>query len=322
MSKSYYLFLLLFISCSSETDFPADKIVELQHMPTPRYGFASGVYNNKIYVFGGFCNNGQVNVSSNLACKRIESYSVNNNEWKLIDEIPELQMGSTSVVHENKIYSFGGYPCETYFQIFDMDNGIASFFDRNTLLYNGTSTIFNNVIYFIGGDCSNSGINFNAGVSSYDIINDRFQEELDIPDEFIDNLEEFTFINAILFEEDIYVWYINNLFRFNLIEKEWYQVDTDVSYLKHFQEGLVYKNKILFFGGSDSLAKGSSTSKDINIFDPHTNSWSIIKDALLYGRHYRYKVHAIDTTIYILGGRDPETWEPMNNLVRIPNLEI
>jgi hypothetical protein len=90
-----------FVGTNEEYDPATDTWIFKASMPTPREGFATAVYQNKIYCIGGITNSGVTGVN--------EVYDPATDTWENKASIPTVRAGPQANVVDGKIYFIGGY---------------------------------------------------------------------------------------------------------------------------------------------------------------------------------------------------------------------
>ena len=76
------------------------QVLPLTHANHPRSHSATVYYQHKIYLFGG--------VAERSLSNKGEVYSINNNEWQELSDMPVSRKGCTATVAESFIYISSG----------------------------------------------------------------------------------------------------------------------------------------------------------------------------------------------------------------------
>lgn len=87
-----------------EYDIATNLWTEKKSMPTIRAGASASVVNGKIYVIGGYYDEGSNRKRSN----KVEVYDPSNDTWEVVASIPTERSWATSAVVGDEIYVFGG----------------------------------------------------------------------------------------------------------------------------------------------------------------------------------------------------------------------
>ena len=89
-----------FVGTNEEYDLTTDTWAYKESMPTARIGFATAVYQNKIYCIGGRTSSGYTNAN--------EVYDPKTNMWEIKAPMPIPKAWITASIVGNKIYIVGG----------------------------------------------------------------------------------------------------------------------------------------------------------------------------------------------------------------------
>jgi len=123
------------------------KLDNSKNMPTSR-GFATAtLYNNKVYIIGGYDNSYAIN--------KIEVFDLINETWETKNNLPNARTNHSAILFNNNIYLFGGYPSVNYknVTIYDIQND--SFTDLGNImpqeLFDMCGINFNNYGYLFNG---------------------------------------------------------------------------------------------------------------------------------------------------------------------------
>lgn len=172
----------------------------------PRHAMNSCVYNNKIYVFGGYYNPGGQVVN------RTDEFNPITNKWTQKTNIPIRINYCNSILHNNKIYLFGGRDSANHLNskvfIYDPINDswtqIASILDNSPDVK--SACIFNNTLFLIG----------NFGLIQYDTLNNSWLH----PD--INNVTSFDFsfkAYSFIYNNKLYISSDTKIFEFDPTRK-------------------------------------------------------------------------------------------------------
>ncbi|KAL9653727.1 hypothetical protein ABK040_016655 [Willaertia magna] len=160
-------------------------------IPTPRFGQTMCVYNDNLYLFGGFTNDSEVS-------NELFQFNLKEKTWKLLkifnkDFIVKGRYYHTMNIIENKIYIFGGLgesnsvlndivmfdlPSINNNNEITVTNIVTNLIDKRIARYGHCSVYFNNKLLFIGG--CNKEIDFFFNHFEFDLISNQFKERNDL----------------------------------------------------------------------------------------------------------------------------------------------
>jgi hypothetical protein len=142
--------------CTNEEYDPAtDTWTFKASMPTPRTGFATAVYQNKIYCIGGKTGSGYTGVN--------EVYDPATNTWETKTSMPTARTGLRANVASGKVYLIGGYVPDKNLDLGFSVSDINEVYDPETDSWTTkasmptaagiyASAVVNDEVYVIGGD--------------------------------------------------------------------------------------------------------------------------------------------------------------------------
>lgn len=278
----------------------------LGSMRQGRYDAGFELYCNRVYALGGFSNDSGSG----------EYYNLETNKWHTTANLLKGQQGVTSELLNEKIYLFGNYEQGSHVQVYDLQKDEWHFttdFPVNNL-YWAASESHEEKIYIIGGYIPAMGDEYPNTMYVFD-TNSETYSQYEIPGKL-------EMPNSTKVGDLFYVWSAGILYSFDPQDYTWRKIESASSYIKFNQEGVEYKDNIIFIGGSNSPQKDSLATTDITIYNPDLDSWSVINSSINYSRHYGYGVFALDTGLFILGGREAGSWELISALEYKSNLEI
>ncbi|WP_167481395.1 Kelch repeat-containing protein [Leptospira kemamanensis] len=132
-----------------------------------RYYFASAVYNNKYYVFGGNINGYAIN--------GIESLDLVSNSWSNQGNLPNAKFGHKAAILGNKIYLVGGMrngSAQAEVEIYDPETGsITPGTPMDTPRTYHSLCVNNGKMYAVGG---NNGSTILNSIEEYDPATDKW----------------------------------------------------------------------------------------------------------------------------------------------------
>ncbi|KAL9648570.1 hypothetical protein ABK040_012229 [Willaertia magna] len=162
-------------------------------IPTPRFGQTMCVYNDCLYLFGGFTNQSEVS-------NELFQFNLKKKTWKLLKFTNKAMISGryyhTMNVIDNKIYIFGGLGESNsvlddivMFDLLSVDNNNGEItvtnivtninsIDKRIARYGHCSVHLNNKLLFIGG--CNKEIDFFFNHFEFDLISNQFKERNDL----------------------------------------------------------------------------------------------------------------------------------------------
>ncbi|KAL9648567.1 hypothetical protein ABK040_012226 [Willaertia magna] len=178
-------------------------------IPTPRFGQTMCVYNDCLYLFGGFTNQSEVS-------NELFQFNLKKKTWKLLKFTNKAMISGryyhTMNVIDNKIYIFGGLGESNsilddivMFDLLSVDsnngeitvtNIVTNIYsiDKRIARYGHCSVHFNNKLLFIGG--CNKEIDFFFNHFEFNLTNNQFKERNDLQF-FTKHLETITLQNTL-----------------------------------------------------------------------------------------------------------------------------
>jgi N-acetylneuraminic acid mutarotase len=101
------------VNTNYEYDSALDSWTIRSPMPTPRYSFATVVYENSIYCIGGF--QSFVNdPSTEVSTAAVEAFNLSTNKWETKTPMPTRRDFFATIVYADNIYCVGGGINEVY----------------------------------------------------------------------------------------------------------------------------------------------------------------------------------------------------------------
>lgn len=225
---------------------------KIDDLPAVRSWFGSCLYNNKLYLAGGY-NSGYQPVNT------VFVYDPDVRKWKMIKPMLEKRTRFSLECIGNKIYAIGGEGVKNFIEVYSPDKDsweILKITLPQSLLTNGaviTSTIFEDKIYF-----------WTKENSQFAIFSPKENAITEGPVMPVKN----TCFDAIVVNKKIYVACGQNeekvddmVYMFDLLENQWYKAGKLPN--ARFGCGIAYYNKMfLFIGGSSSTQKAGTVPSD------------------------------------------------------------
>lgn len=300
-----------FIPESKQLQFQSTK---KENMPFPEYDFGAELYNGKIYAFLDTYRNryGKEDHNHGDVCV----YDIEKNFWSKVNVIPKSQESTKSVLVGDKIYLIGGDAFKDFIQVYNISkNSWEESIKLPFGLYWCTAEVFNDKIYIIGGYALNlekNGVRSLSDVQILDLKTKTWSKGAEMP-------KKIQSPNSLKYNDEFYVWacYPKVMFKYNIAKDDWVIIDELSAFAKGSQEGIVFNDKFIFISGQNETGLVSKAIKKIFRYDPVTKIYEESYNDLLIGRHYSYGVFEYKNKIYILGGREDQEWEPMNDVIEI-----
>lgn len=284
----------------------------LPDMPVYRYDSGFEIYQNKIYALGGFSWDG-----SKSASDQGDIFDLETKKWTKTTKLLKESEGVTSTQLNGKIYLIGGRYSNSKIQIYDIATNSWKYGVDFPLenFYWGTAQTYNDKIYVMGG--------YVPSTTEIQIKSTMYIFDLKLNKWILDSIpSDLVFPNSVKFEDKFYLWSSGVIYSYQPETKIWNEIASGSKHAKANQEAIVYKNRIIFIGGSDSTHKDSPTSTDITIFDPKLDKWTITSSTINHKRHYGFGVFSRNNEVFILGGREAGSWEGLNKIEYISTIEI
>ncbi|WP_418264366.1 Kelch repeat-containing protein [Flavobacterium faecale] len=285
-----------------------------ESMPFPEYDFGAELYNGKIYAFLDTYRNRYNNKDHNHGDVCV--YDIEKDSWTKINVIPKSQPVTKSILVGKRIYLIGGTEFSDLIQVYDIEKNI---WEESLKLPFGmywcTAETFEDKIYIMGGyalDKEKKGTRSLSDVQIFDTKTKSWTKGAEMP-------RKMQMPNSLKYNNEFYVWDINPkvMLKYNIAKDMWINVSELNDYVKGAQEGIVYKNKFIFISGQNESGLKSKSTKKIYQYDPITKIYEESFNDLKIGRHYNYGVFEYKDKIYLLGGREDQEWNPMNNVIEI-----
>jgi N-acetylneuraminic acid mutarotase len=276
---------------SEDVSVNFDGRIELKTpIPNNRFGHTATLYQDKIYVIGGY-NGSELNTTY--------IYTITSNTWSQGTNVPIGMHNHAATLYQDKIYVIGGwsgYELNTTY-IYDITNNTWSTGrDIPITLSQHTATLYQDKIYVIGGY---NGKTLNT-MYIYDIASDTWSQGINVP----------TIVRmhtATLYQDKIYViggfantldniTNYNTVYIYNITNNTWSQGTNVVKGIRNHTATL-YQDKIYVIGGQTSTTYFNTTY----IYDIPNNTWSRSMNVPTpISRHATILYH---NHIYNVGGR-------------------
>ena len=297
----FYIIFIFFWLVNSVHAQPKGEWRELQPIPSERAEVAVTLLDKKIYVVGGFTQNGITD--------RVEVWDAENENWYQTPSLPIPLHHTTVSAVNGKLYVIGGFtsnlwiPVNTNYEYDPLKNKWAVKASMPTERGALAATVIDGKIYIVGGanKIKNSLTNTPA-LEVYDPKNDTWKKLAPLP-------TPRDHMAASSLNGKIYVigGRIDVDFRNNLDTNEEYDPKTNqwisLSPLKTKRSGAtsqVLNKKILVFGGES----GQGTFTENEAYDPSTDTWETLSP-MPSGRHGLGSANHKNQIHLIGGGPNP-----------------
>lgn len=301
--------------CISANLFSQDDWTIIGEMKSPVSSAAPVVYNNKIYLIGGYSSDLQQEVDW------IQEYNPINNTWKLVGSLSTERQGLVASLNGNNILAYGGSTLSE-----DISSSLESISIQNNFVSSVISSHQNfNRMYsagylvdsslFIIGGFSNNLNNDKKKNSVTDIL--PYITEYSVPlDSFVYNYDS-VYTDGImpsmqmteLVGDEIYLFggvysgILQSISKFNIRTKHFEVLDTELLIPRAGGSAVYYSEfgKIFIIGGYHELNSALTSVEVFDIYNPEnaTISW----EPLSFGRKNPTAVY-FNGGIYVFGGED------------------
>jgi len=246
-----------------------------KEMPSPRYGFGTGVVNGKIYVIGGTDGVSYFN--------EVLEYDPLLDTWTRKADMPSPRSGLAVTVWNGKIYALGGINSDDILdknEAYDPSLNVwASLAPAPEPHYEITAHAIDGKIFMLGGVFTYEGTF--GGVFEYDIASDSWWDTLFIGYDTVWTDTTFTIVDSVI------------------VDSSYTQVKTLLPNYNRHNCSALYNGLIYVMGGADMDGVLLPTT---DIYHPLTNTWSSAR-AMIGTANYPAAVVA-NGFIYVLGGYD------------------
>ncbi len=302
------ILIILILSCKLSAQFEQWRIEG--EMPIPVAGAEAVVFEENIFILGGFSDSLQTEVSL------IQMFNLQTRQWQIVGQMLSPRMDFVADVYENGILYFGssgidtsGTPAPLEFWQFNVDSGQLS---GSSVLSNNnifgrtapTGLIHNNLFYIFGGQPDNGQELFS--IVQYDI------ESSSMIDGFNPENQSVAFpthqMSEIVFS-DIYIFggvfngISKSIYKFNTVDLS-YELEEDIELLNNRADGTAvrtFDNTIVLIGGFNER---NTAMREVERFYPSSVSGSNFIEELPGLNIARVNCMAVsfDDKIYVFGG--------------------
>ncbi|WP_167482630.1 Kelch repeat-containing protein [Leptospira kanakyensis] len=260
-------------------------------MNQARYYFASAIYENKFYVFGGH------NGSSSLTW--IEALDLTTNSWSKVGELPNGKHGFKAAVLGNKIYLVGGNRGSSTLsevEIFDPATGnISTGTPIDTPRQHHSLCVNNGKMYAVGGNNGNTILNT---VEEFDPVTNKWVYKRAMTTARADSA-------CIFHDEKLYViggrmpstGYTAQVESYNPVSDSW-AMHQRMNYARGLFDVVKLRGRIYAIGGYNN-----GVTNQVEKYDPSLEQW--IPEYSMNLSRYGHSAIAPDTNrIIVVGGSD------------------
>jgi N-acetylneuraminic acid mutarotase len=280
-------------------------------MPFPSYDFGAELYKGKIYAFLA---TDDYYYYTNNSYGKVCVYDIEKDVWQTINNIPQYQAHASSTIIGDKIYLIGAYGFKKTIQVYNITKNT---WEQSLSLpigsYWSTVETINDKIYIFGGyaeEVNGSGIRFLSTVQIYNPKTNEWTFGAEMP-------EKIQSPNSMIYNNEVYVWDLNLMLKYNPATNNWTYVNKLQSYSKASQEGIAIDDYLFFISGQNGHGFKDKASNKIYLYNPKTDNYVESINDLSIGRHYNYAVFEYKKKIYILGGREDQEWNAMDDVIEI-----
>ena len=326
--KNLYLILILTFSCCKIQTQTADssffsKCQQIQYfenctqftfdldymtpMPEPNYGFGAVKLKNQVYTF--FWNG-------------VYTYDIAVDKWSLINNTGMKNDQVNAVLGDSIIYLVGGYHEGNKIERFNINtNKWQKPIIMPLELYWCAVEYLDNHLFIIVGyshpNLLNHILNYNVNTNTWKKHN--LGHTISDPNSFKIKNEIFCWGRQ---PGETYPDYTPVFLKYNILKDSIYYDIFLANFVKDYQEGTLFKGGILFSQGSDGGGFINKASKSLYWYDPQKCIYYESITKLKEGRHYDYFLFEHKGDIYLMGGRDDQTWDAMNTVLKISKIKL
>ena len=285
IGRDYDTYYNFYVDSLYKYSLPTPWICNKTVYPGSSYDHTATLYNDKIYVMGGY--NG-----TNL--NTVYIYDISKNTWGSVANLPDVLKEHTATLYNDKIYVIGGYSSgsSNKVYIYDISKNTWSFGANLPNYMNAhAATLYNDKIYVIGGHYSSTGTPLNT-VYIYDITKNTWSNGNNMPTSRYQH-------TATLYEDKIYViggiGALNTLSIYDITKNTWSNgTDVPIQILNH--RTVLYNDKIYVIGGYNNISRLNT----VYIYDITKNTWS--NGSSLPSKLDDHTATLYNDKIYVIGG--------------------
>lgn len=277
-----------------------------------RTGQTSVVYNNSIFIYGGY--NGSTNFSD------LWKYDILTDLWSPLGNGPSTLFFHSSVIHNSSIYIFGGFssgPINVLRRYDIITNTWSQLASGASARYSHSSVIHNDSMYVFGG-FTTTVVN---DLWRYNILTNTWSQLAIGPSARRGH-------SAIIHNGSMYVYggysstnYLNDLWRYDILTNTWSQLASGPT-ARTDHSAVVHNGSMYIFGGHNG-----EHFNDLWRYDILTNNWSQLESGATARRDHSAIVN--NDFMYIFSGQGAsvnynDLWKysfsTINELISKPHL--
>lgn len=288
-------------------------IVERAEMARPHHEGVVETIGSKLYVFGGFDSSVTWNATTYG-----EVYDVNTGQWSRAADLPVAMTHVPHVVHDGKIWLFGGHTSgggtsQHVDDIYVYDPATDQWSAVGKLKYvtsSGGAAVVGSRVHVFGGyyvDNNGEFLSHSFHHVSLDLndIAAGWREEPDVPvgrdhpaSAVIDGK---IYLIGGQFEDGQYDQVQKDMWRYDPASKTWEKMADMPAERAHIAPSTkVYRGRIIVVGGNHNGPMIDNMADEIFMYDPSNNSWSILGHLPEHRRSAH--VGIIGDSLFIAGG--------------------
>ena len=291
-----FCLILLFLVAFNCVSFAQDGIwIAKKDMPNPRAGACSAVVNGKIYVISG-------SKAGAVPMSIVEEYNPLNDTWTRKADLPSPRFLAAAAAVNGKIYVIGGGTDMVTYQssLFEYDPVLDKWEKKaNMATWRGilAAEVVNGKIYAIGGYFVGAMAGM-AVVEEYDPKTDTWTKKTNM------KTQRYAMGSSVVGGK-IYVIggsqgpSLSVVEVYDPVTDKW-ETKTPMPTPREYVSTAVVDGKIYAFGGLSSPAHGLDGIKNVEIYDPVTDSW-LIKPPMPVAK-VAFSCESVNQSIYIIGG--------------------
>ncbi len=276
---------------------------QMRSMNIARFVTASGVIDNKIYVFGGWTGGHSVTAS-------VEIYDTVTDEWTVANNLDQANGAISSGMIDNKIYLMGGWSIinnewQSVNTVLEYDYETDSYLGKQSTPLNigfGASCVHDSLIYTFGGApdfevWEKKSWTYDPNTDTWDSICDMKFQRTAMTAQVINN--RIYVIGGLDNEENL----SGKVEMYDPVTDSWEEkVELPHPVTGHIS--VVHNDKILVFGGDSGVWQSDKSygSNLIQEYDPVENKWEI-KHCMPFKRS-SMTGQKVGKYVYIIAGKE------------------
>jgi len=266
-----------------------DSWVQKTSGATARGGGSAIVYQDKMYIFGGYSNN---------FLNDVWEYNITNDSWTQKTSGATARAGGSVIVYQDKMYIFGGVNANGVLNdVWEYNITNDSWTQKTsgaTIRDDHSVVVYQDKMYIFGGQDAN-GNDLND-VWEYDITNDSWTQKTS-------GATARTRPSAVVYQDKMYIFGgydgnndLNDIWEYDITNDSWTQ-KTSGALARDGNSAIVYQDKMYIFGGYNN-----GVLNDVWEYDITNDSWTQKTSGATARNDHSAVVY--QNKMYIFGGND------------------